>query len=86
LIVDFQDCDAILRIEDGPGVAVKSVDAIRRRWRMQCKCESLRAMKTDTTLSVRVEPELRAEVESLLGEGETLSEFIEASVRSSVQR
>ena len=36
--------------------------------------------------SVRVEPELRAEVESLLGEGETLSEFVEASVRASVAR
>ena len=44
------------------------------------------AMKTATIPSVRVEPELRAEVESLLGEGETLSEFVEASVRASVQR
>lgn len=43
-------------------------------------------MKTATIPSVRVEPELRAEVESLLGEGETLSEFVEASVRASVQR
>jgi hypothetical protein len=31
--------------------------------------------------SVRVEPELRAEVESLLGDGETISEFVEASIR-----
>jgi len=44
------------------------------------------SMKTTTIPSVRVEPELRAEVESLLGEGETLSEFVEASVRASVQR
>lgn len=44
------------------------------------------AMKTATIPSVRVEPELRSEVESLLGEGETLSEFVEASVRASVQR
>ena len=43
-------------------------------------------MKTATIPSVRVEPELRAEVESLLGEGETLSEFVEASVRATVQR
>ena len=43
-------------------------------------------MKSATIPSVRVEPELRAEVESLLGEGETLSEFVEASVRASVQR
>ena len=43
-------------------------------------------MKTATIPSVRVEPEFRAEVESLLGDGETLSEFVEASVRASVQR
>jgi hypothetical protein len=35
-------------------------------------------MKTATIPSVRVEPELRAEVESLLSEGETLSQFVEA--------
>ena len=44
------------------------------------------SMKTATIPSVRVEPELRAEVESLLSEGETLSEFVEASVRASVLR
>ncbi len=43
-------------------------------------------MKTATIPAVRVEPELRAEVESLLGEGETVSEFVEASVRASVHR
>lgn len=43
-------------------------------------------MKTATIPSVRVEPELRAEVESLLGEGETVSEFVEASVRATVLR
>ncbi|HJV62825.1 MAG TPA: YlcI/YnfO family protein [Albitalea sp.] len=43
-------------------------------------------MKTATIPSVRVEPELRAEVESLLADGETVSEFVEASVRASVQR
>ncbi len=43
-------------------------------------------MKTATIPSVRVEPELRAEVESLLSEGETLSEFVEASVRATVLR
>lgn len=42
------------------------------------------AMKTSTIPSVRVEPELRDEVESLLGEGETVSEFVEASVRAAV--
>jgi Arc/MetJ-type ribon-helix-helix transcriptional regulator len=43
-------------------------------------------MKTATIPSVRVDPEFRAEVESLLGDGETLSEFVEASVRATVQR
>ena len=43
-------------------------------------------MKTATIPSVRVDPEFRAEIESLLGEDETLSEFVEASVRASVQR
>jgi Arc/MetJ-type ribon-helix-helix transcriptional regulator len=41
-------------------------------------------MKTATIPSVRVEPELREEVEALLGEGETVSEFVEASVRATV--
>lgn len=43
-------------------------------------------MKTAAIPSVRVEPELRAEVESLLGQGETVSEFVEASVRAAVMR
>lgn len=43
-------------------------------------------MKTTTIPSVRVDPEFRAEVESVLGEGETLSQFVEASVRASVER
>lgn len=43
-------------------------------------------MKTATIPSVRVEPELRSEIESLLGAGETVSEFVEASVRASVLR
>jgi hypothetical protein len=45
-----------------------------------------RRMKSATIPSVRVEPELRAEVESLLSEGETVSEFVEASVRATVLR
>jgi Arc/MetJ-type ribon-helix-helix transcriptional regulator len=43
-------------------------------------------MKTATIPSVRVEPELRAEVEALLTDGETVSQFVEASVRAAVQR
>jgi Arc/MetJ-type ribon-helix-helix transcriptional regulator len=41
-------------------------------------------MKSATIPSVRVEPELRAEVEALLADGETLSEFVESSVRQTV--
>ncbi len=43
-------------------------------------------MKTATIPSVRVEPEFRDEVESVLAEGESLSEFVETSVRASVER
>lgn len=43
-------------------------------------------MKTATIPSVRVEPEFRTELESVLDEGETLSEFVEACVRSQVAR
>jgi hypothetical protein len=46
----------------------------------------LAVMKTATIPPVRVEPEFRAEVESVLAEGESLSEFVEASVRASVER
>ena len=53
---------------------------------VQRKCATIGAMKTATIASVRVEPELRAEVESLLSEGETVSEFVEASVRATVLR
>jgi len=43
-------------------------------------------MKTATLPPVRVRPEFRAEIQSLLAEGETLSEFLQNSVRESVQR
>jgi hypothetical protein len=43
-------------------------------------------VKTAPLPPVRVEPEFRAEVESVLAEGESLSEFVEASVRASVER
>ena len=44
------------------------------------------AMKSATIPAVRVEPDLRAEVEAVLNEGESLSEFVEASVRAHVHR
>ena len=43
-------------------------------------------MKSATIPAVRVEPELRAEVEALLADGETLSEFVESSVRQTVSQ
>lgn len=43
-------------------------------------------MKTATLPSLRVEPELREAAESVLQEGETLSGFIEVSVRETIER
>lgn len=43
-------------------------------------------VKTAAIPSVRVEPSFRAELEAVLADGETLSEFVEASVRASVER
>jgi Arc/MetJ-type ribon-helix-helix transcriptional regulator len=54
--------------------------------RVAAQMRYIRRMKSATIPSVRVEPELRAEVESLLSEGETMSEFVEASVRATVLR
>ena len=42
-------------------------------------------MKTSTLPAVRVEPALREQVEQVLQEGETLSAFVEASVRETVR-
>jgi hypothetical protein len=42
-------------------------------------------MKTATLPSLRVEPALREAAESVLKEGETLSGFVEASVRAQVE-
>ena len=41
-------------------------------------------MKTAILPQVRVDPQLRADLESVLRDGETLSEFLEASVRQAV--
>lgn len=43
-------------------------------------------MKTATLPSIRVEPEFRTSVESLLRETETLTEFVENAVRETVIR
>jgi predicted transcriptional regulator len=43
-------------------------------------------MKTATFPSLRVEPELRRAAEQVLQEGESLSSFVEQSIRESVER
>jgi predicted transcriptional regulator len=43
-------------------------------------------MKSSTIPSVRVEAELRVQLEQVLHDGETLSAFVEASVRDTVRR
>lgn len=43
-------------------------------------------MKTATFPSLRVEPELRAAAEQSLEEGETLSAFLEQSIREGIER
>ena len=42
-------------------------------------------MKTATIPSLRVDPELRAAAESVLQEGETLSAFVENSLRAQIR-
>ena len=43
-------------------------------------------MKTATFPSVRVDPELRQAAEDSLREGETMSSFVEQSIRDSIER
>jgi len=43
-------------------------------------------MKTATIPSLRMAPELRLAAESVLQEGESLSSFVEQSIRASVER
>jgi len=43
-------------------------------------------VKTATLPPLRVEPELRRQVEALLAPGETLSTFVEQAVRANVER
>jgi Arc/MetJ-type ribon-helix-helix transcriptional regulator len=43
-------------------------------------------MKSAVIPQVGVEPEIRAQVEAVLGENETLSEFVEDAVRRAVER
>lgn len=51
---------------------------------MQRKRNTLHRMKSAVIPQVRVEPALRDELEAVLRQGETLSEFVETSVRNAV--
>lgn len=86
---------AIGRVERAPQAGSGRVPALRlsddkhrgRHSLAICSANAIQwRMKTATIPSVRVEPELREEVEQLLGEGESLSEFVEAAVRSAVRQ
>jgi len=41
-------------------------------------------MKSAVIPQIRVEPELRADLESVLRQGETLTDFVEATVRNAI--
>jgi hypothetical protein len=41
-------------------------------------------MKSAVIPQIRVEPELRADLESVLKQGETLTDFVEATVRNAI--
>ena len=41
-------------------------------------------MKSAVIPQIRVEPELRAELEAVLKQGETLTDFVEATVRNAI--
>jgi len=54
---------------------------------MYCKCNTVEVyMKTATIPSLRVEPELRHAVESVLQDNETLSSFVEQSLKSYIRK
>lgn len=46
----------------------------------------IEAMKSTTIPSVRVEPEFRQQMEQVLAENESLSQFVETAVRNSVRQ
>jgi hypothetical protein len=48
------------------------------------RLQHTRGMKTAILPQVRIEPQLRADLEAVLREGETLSDFLEATVRQAV--
>src|ERR1700684_3857879 len=71
-------------VNDAPaGVAHASREADK----LYRKCNTMRfAMKTATIPALRVEPELRKAAEEVLNENESLSSFMEASLRESIAK
>ena len=54
---------------------------------MHRNCNALQIiMKSASLPSIRVEPEFREELEGALAEGETVSAFVEASVRQALRK
>jgi len=52
-----------------------------------CKCNAEASLKKSATIpSLRVTPSLRHEAESVLKEGETLSSFVEESLRKHIEQ
>jgi hypothetical protein len=81
----------VLSMDDTQDGLVNRIDKVgtmsRAAWlELVAQLRYIASMKTATIPSVRVEPEFRAEVESVLADGESISEFVEASVRASVER
>lgn len=52
---------------------------------MQLQCKEILDMKSSTIPSLRVKPELRQAAENVLRNGETLSNFMEESLRAGIQ-
>ena len=53
---------------------------------LHCNCSTIDCMKTAQLPPVRVEPSVREEIESVLRQGETLSQFVEHAAVQAAQR
>jgi len=63
--------------EPGVGIPERLIAAVT-----QTQYDAL--MKSAVIPQIRVEPELRAELESVLNQGETLTDFVETTVRNAI--
>jgi hypothetical protein len=83
---------AFPKADAGDGLLVADQRPLRRRVEMKY-CTAIAPvtqtqytffMKSAVIPQIRVEPELRAELESVLKQGETLTDFVEATVRNAI--